>query len=177
MSSDSVSSCFVRSYCMYSHLPRILNKITSHKLRPPLLTLAESSIVQNPDIVQSRIDGLGFLPAAVADRMVSTYLPRPQQRKLALVCSCLRFNLRESNRKAIKQIRQPSSEFFGYIWRPRRRALDVAGVEDVDGDAPALRDDFAEEVHRVVSMYFCGWSWRRFRLYVPTKGGKYEDQR
>jgi hypothetical protein len=66
-----------------SHLPRILNKITSHKLRLPLLTLAEGSIVQNPDIVQSRIDGLGFLPAAVADRTVSTCLPRPQQRKLA----------------------------------------------------------------------------------------------
>jgi len=57
--------------------------------------------------------------------------------------------LRESDRKAIEQVRQPRSEVLGYIWRPRRRAFNVAGMEDVDGNASALGGDVSEEVHRV----------------------------
>ena len=64
------------------------------------------------------------------------------------------FNLRKRNRKPIKQIRQPRPKFLRHIRRPRRRALDASSVEHVDSDAPALGDDFSEEIHRVRSRYF-----------------------
>lgn len=60
------------------------------------------------------------------------------------------FNLRKRNRKPIKQIRQPRPKFLRHIRRPRRRALDASSVEHVDSDAPALGDDFSEEVHRAI---------------------------
>jgi hypothetical protein len=60
------------------------------------------------------------------------------------------FNLRKCNRKPIKQIRQPRPKFLRHIRRPRRRALDASSVEHVDSDAPALGDDFSEEVHRAI---------------------------
>jgi hypothetical protein len=80
-------------------------------------------------------------------------------------CSGTSVYLRESDREAIKQIRKPSSKLFRHIWRPRRRALDVAGMEDVDGNASALGGDFSEEVHGVFLQ--CG-----VRLYVSTEGGE-----
>jgi hypothetical protein len=95
--------------------------------------------------VQSWIDGLGFLPAVDVSK-----LECKSRRDNNRAVQNTSVYLRESDRKAIKQIRQPRSQLFRYIWRPGRRALDVAGVEDVDGDASALRNDFSEEVHRVL---------------------------
>ena len=48
-------------------LARVLDKVARDKLRFPLLAISESGVVEDPDVVQSRVDGLGFLPS-VGDR-------------------------------------------------------------------------------------------------------------
>lgn len=43
-------------------LAGVLDKIASDKLRFPLLVILESDVIEDPNIVQSRVDSLGFLP-------------------------------------------------------------------------------------------------------------------
>jgi len=43
-------------------LAGVLDKVASDKLRSPLLAILESDVIEDPHIVQSRVDGLGFLP-------------------------------------------------------------------------------------------------------------------
>ena len=43
-------------------LAGVLDKVASDKLRSPLLAIFESDVIEDPHIVQSRVDGLGFLP-------------------------------------------------------------------------------------------------------------------
>jgi hypothetical protein len=57
-----VQSIGDNSYSFGNILARILDKVARDELSPPLLAISESGIVENPDIVQSRIDRLGFLP-------------------------------------------------------------------------------------------------------------------
>jgi hypothetical protein len=93
--------------------------------------------------VQRRINGLGLLPA------VDVSWNACIKAATTGLLFWYQLYLRESNREAIKQIGQPRSKLFRYIWRPWRRALDVSGVKDVDGNASALGGDFSEEVHGV----------------------------
>ena len=51
------------SYSFGNILARVLDEVARDKLSPPLLAISESGIVENPDIVQSRVNGLGFLPS------------------------------------------------------------------------------------------------------------------
>ena len=43
-------------------LAGVLDKVASDKLRSPLLAIFESDVIEDPNIVQSRVDSLGFLP-------------------------------------------------------------------------------------------------------------------
>jgi hypothetical protein len=51
------------SYSSREILARVLNKVARDKLRFPLLAISESGVVEDPNVVQSRVDGLGFLPS------------------------------------------------------------------------------------------------------------------
>ena len=69
--------------------------------RPHLLPAALAGRLRDE---QSRVDGLGFLPSAEV------------RCKLRCTTRTLLFlHVRECNRKAIKQIRQPGSEFLRHI--------------------------------------------------------------
>jgi hypothetical protein len=57
-----VQSIGNNSYSFGNILARVLDKVTRDKLSSPLLAISESSVIENPDVVQSRVDRLGFLP-------------------------------------------------------------------------------------------------------------------
>jgi hypothetical protein len=58
-----VQSIRHNSYGSGKILARVLDKVTRDELSFPLLAILESGIVENPDVVQSRVDGVGFLPS------------------------------------------------------------------------------------------------------------------
>jgi hypothetical protein len=61
-----VQSIRHNSYSSGKVLARVLDKVTRDELRFPLLAILESGIVEDPDVVQSWVDGLGFLPSVEA---------------------------------------------------------------------------------------------------------------